>query len=149
MGQAGPATAEFFVFSEPPDSGLRGGGFLPASSQCDGYGAESHGVAGILFGSESWQNWGLFWSEGFPDGANGIEAASRCRRQKRCKFDLWVGKIPWRRIWQPTPLILAWRIPWTEEPGRLRSIGSHRVGHDLPTEHALTEGRGPGFRTRS
>ena len=26
--------------------------------------------------------------------------------------------------------ILAWRIPWTEEPGRLKSLGSHRVGHD-------------------
>ena len=26
--------------------------------------------------------------------------------------------------------ILAWRIPWTEEPGGLQSIGSHRVGHD-------------------
>ena len=26
--------------------------------------------------------------------------------------------------------ILAWRIPWTEEPGGLRSIGLHRVGHD-------------------
>ena len=26
--------------------------------------------------------------------------------------------------------ILAWRIPWTEEPGRLESIGSQRVGHD-------------------
>ena len=26
--------------------------------------------------------------------------------------------------------ILAWRIPWTEEPGRLQFIGSHRVGHD-------------------
>ena len=26
--------------------------------------------------------------------------------------------------------ILAWRIPWTEEPGGLPSIGSHRVGHD-------------------
>ena len=25
----------------------------------------------------------------------------------------------------------AWRIPRTEEPGRLQSIGSHRVGHDL------------------
>ena len=25
---------------------------------------------------------------------------------------------------------LAWRIPWTEEPGGLRSIGSQRVGHD-------------------
>ena len=26
--------------------------------------------------------------------------------------------------------ILAWRIPWTEEPGGLRSMGSQRVGHD-------------------
>ena len=26
--------------------------------------------------------------------------------------------------------ILAWSIPWTEEPGRLQSIGSHRVRHD-------------------
>ena len=25
---------------------------------------------------------------------------------------------------------LAWRIPWREEPGRLQSMGSHRVGHD-------------------
>ena len=25
---------------------------------------------------------------------------------------------------------LAWNIPWTEEPGRLRSMGSQRVGHD-------------------
>ena len=26
--------------------------------------------------------------------------------------------------------ILAWRIPWIEEPGRLQSMGSQRVGHD-------------------
>ena len=26
--------------------------------------------------------------------------------------------------------VLAWRIPWTGEPGGLRSMGSHRVGHD-------------------
>ena len=26
--------------------------------------------------------------------------------------------------------ILAWRVPWTEEPGRLQSIESERVGHD-------------------
>ena len=26
--------------------------------------------------------------------------------------------------------ILAWRIPWTEEPGRLQSTGSHGAGHD-------------------
>ena len=27
--------------------------------------------------------------------------------------------------------VLAWRVPWTEEPGALQSKGSHRVGHDL------------------
>ena len=32
------------------------------------------------------------------------------------------------------PNILAWRIPWTEEPSRLQSIGSHRVGPDLTTK---------------
>ena len=29
-----------------------------------------------------------------------------------------------------------WEISWTEEPGRLQSIGAQRVGHDLATEHA-------------
>ena len=29
--------------------------------------------------------------------------------------------------------ILAWKIPWTEEPGRLQSMGSQRVGHDWTT----------------
>ena len=30
----------------------------------------------------------------------------------------------------PHSSTLAWKIPWTEEPGRLQSMGSHRVGHD-------------------
>ena len=30
--------------------------------------------------------------------------------------------------------ILAWEIPWTEEPGRLQSMGSQRVGHHLATK---------------
>ena len=38
-------------------------------------------------------------------------------------FDPWVRKIPWRRAWQFT-CILAWRIPWTEEPGGLQSMKS-------------------------
>ena len=29
--------------------------------------------------------------------------------------------------------ILAWDIPWTEEPGRLQSMGSQRIGHDRVT----------------
>ena len=35
--------------------------------------------------------------------------------------------------------ILAWKIPWTEEPGRLQSMGSQRVGHDWVTELNWTE----------
>ena len=30
--------------------------------------------------------------------------------------------------------ILAWEIPWAEEPGRLQSTGSQKVGHDLATK---------------
>jgi len=30
----------------------------------------------------------------------------------------------------PHPSTLAWKIPWTEEPGALQSMGSHRVEHD-------------------
>ena len=33
---------------------------------------------------------------------------------------------------------LAWKIPWTEEPGRLQSMGSLRVGHDLETSLSLS-----------
>ena len=50
-----------------------------------------------------------------------------CRRQG---FSPWLGKIPWRRVWQPTPVFLSGQSPWTEEPGGLQSTGSHRAGHD-------------------
>ena len=33
--------------------------------------------------------------------------------------------------------VLAWRIPWMEEPGGLRSMGSQRVGHDGVTKHSI------------
>ena len=46
--------------------------------------------------------------------------AGRCNRHR---FNPWVGKIPWRREWQPTPLFLPGESPWTEQPGRLQSIG--------------------------
>ena len=40
--------------------------------------------------------------------------------------------------------ILAWRIPWTEEPGGLQSMGSHTVRHEQATEHTHTHrGLGP------
>ena len=36
----------------------------------------------------------------------------------------------WEKAMAPQSSTLAWKIPWTEEPGRLQSMGSLRVGHD-------------------
>ena len=41
-----------------------------------------------------------------------------------------LGRFPWRRAWQHTPVFLPGESPWTEEPGRLWSTGLQRVGHD-------------------
>ena len=54
----------------------------------------------------------------------------------RPRFSPWVGKIPWRRTWQPTPLFPG-ESPWTEEPGGLQSMGSWRVGHNWATSLSL------------
>ena len=35
------------------------------------------------------------------------EHACQSRRLNRCGFDPWVGKIPWGKIWQPTPVLLS------------------------------------------
>ena len=51
-------------------------------------------------------NWTETWVRGFPGGVNGKEPTSQCKRHKRCGFDPWVGKIFWRRAWQPTPVVL-------------------------------------------
>ena len=41
-----------------------------------------------------------------PGGTSGKEPSCQCRRHKRRGFDPWVGKILWRRAWQPTPVFL-------------------------------------------
>ena len=38
--------------------------------------------------------------------------------------------------------LLVWKVPWTEEPGRLQSMGSQRVGQDRATEHAQAYKKG-------
>ena len=47
----------------------------------------------------------------------------------RYSFDLWVGKILQKRVWQPTPVFLTRESTWTEEPGGLQSMASQRVTH--------------------
>ena len=48
--------------------------------------------------------------------------------------DDWVQSLGWEDHLEEDMAscssILAWRIPWTEEPGRLQSMGSQRVEHD-------------------
>ena len=43
---------------------------------------------------------------GFPGGTSGKEPSCQRRRLKRLGYDPWVGKIPWRRAWQSTPVLL-------------------------------------------
>ena len=50
------------------------------------------------------ENIHMYWN--FPCGANREELACQCRRPKRCEFNSWVKKIPWRRKGQPTPVFL-------------------------------------------
>ena len=58
-----------------------------------------------------------------------------CLQCRRPWFNSQVRKIPWRRAWQPTPVFLPGESPWTEERGRLESLGSQRVGQDWATKY--------------
>ena len=64
--------------------------------------------------------------EGFPGGSDGKESACNAG-----DLVLSLGSIPALEEGMAThSSILAWGIPWTEEPGGLRSLGWKRIGHD-------------------
>ena len=70
----------------------------------------------------------IIWVIVFPGGASGKEPTCQYRRHRD------TGLIPGQEDALEEGMathssILAWRIPWTEEPGGLWSIGSHRVRH--------------------
>ena len=74
---------------------------------------------------------------GFPGDSDGKELPAM--------WDTWVQSLGWEGPLEEGMAthtsILAWRIPWTEEPGGLHSIGSQRVRHDwsnLPRMHAVS-----------
>ena len=54
-----------------------------------------------------WKGFGMDRCQGgLPMWLSGKESVCQCKRLRRHGFDLWVGKIPWRRKWQPT-LVLS------------------------------------------
>ena len=63
---------------------------------------------------------------GLPCSANGKESA--CSAGDRVRSLGW--EDPLEKVMAIHSSILAWRIPWTEKPGGLQSVGSQRVGHD-------------------
>ena len=77
---------------------------------------------------------------GLPKWLSGKESACQCRRNRRGRFSAWVGKISWRRKWQPTPLFLPGKSRGQRSLEGCSSWG-HRVGHNWLSTHAL--GAGP------
>ena len=73
---------------------------------------------------------------GLPRWLSGKDSACQCRNAGD------MGLIP--RLWYPVKEemeahsnILAWKIPWTEEPDRLQSMGAQRVRHDWAIESII------------
>ena len=72
------------------------------------------------------------WTEcisGLPWRLSGKDSTCQFRRHKSHGFNAWVGKIPWRRKWQPTPVFLPGKCH------RQRSLGFQRVGHNWAHTH--------------
>ena len=69
----------------------------------------------------------IWYIEGSPGGSDSKESA--------CKQETWVQCLGWEDPLEKGMAIniLAWRIPWTEEPGRLQTTGSQRVWQDSET----------------
>ena len=61
------------------------------------------------------------------------------QKTQETKFYPWIRKIPWRMKWQTHSSILAWKIPWTEDRGKLQSMGSQRVKHYWAGTHACMQ----------
>ena len=64
--------------------------------------------------------------EGFPGGSDGKESACSAGDPG----SIMSQEDPLEKGMATDPSILAWRIPWTEEPGKLQSMGLQRVRHD-------------------
>ena len=63
----------------------------------------------------TWLDLGMcHWTHGLPRWLSGRESTCQCRR---CEFDPWVGKIPWRRNWQTAPVFLPRKFYEQEKLG--------------------------------
>ena len=83
-----------------------------------------------------------------PWWLSGKESASQCGR---CGFNPWVGKIPWRREWQPTAVFLPGKSHGQRSLAGYSLWGCERIRHNLGTKQqlALSKVSPPGKSRRS
>ena len=71
-------------------------------------------------------------------GGSAVNKSGGSARSPPAKVEIWVRSLgqedPLEKEMATDSIFLAWEIPWTEEARGLQSMGSQRVGHDLPTE---------------
>ena len=62
-----------------------------------------------------------------------IDNSCLCNQTWRCRFDPWVGKFPWSRKWQPTPVFLPGKFHGHKSLAGYSPWGSQRIGYDWAT----------------
>ena len=71
---------------------------------------------------------------GYPLQYSWASLVTQTVKNPPAMWEIWVQSLGWEdpleKGMATHSSILAWRIPWTEEPGRLQSMGSQRVRHD-------------------
>ena len=79
---------------------------------------------------------------GYPLQYSGASPIAQLVKNPPPTWETWVQSLGWEypleEGWQPTPVSLPGKSPWTEEPGGLQSIGSQRVGHVVCVRHCST-----------
>ena len=67
---------------------------------------------------------------GFPGGTVVKNPPANAGDTRRCGSNPWIGKIPWRRTWQPIPVFLLGKSHEWRSLGGLQPTGSQRVRRD-------------------
>ena len=92
----------------------------------------------IYIESKIWHKWNYLQNRN-----SHRHRAQTCGCPGREEGEEWTGSLGlvdanyWEKAMAPHSSTLAWKIPWTEEPGRLQSMRSLRVGHDWATSLSL------------
>ena len=74
------------------------------------------------------------FSKGFPGGSKVKNLPANCWK---CRFNSWVGKMPWRRKWQPTPVFLPGKSHWQRTLAGDSPWSRQRLRHGLATKQQL------------